>query len=58
MLYEMFDTEISPLFASVLLGLALGAGFGVAAQVSRFCLRRGVVVGPERAQAAGVWGAA
>lgn len=55
MLYELFDTEISPLLASVLLGLGLGALFGAAAQISRFCLRRGVVNGPERAQAAGIW---
>lgn len=55
MLYDLFETEMSPLFASVLLGLSLGAAFGVAAQISHFCLRRGVVEGPERAQAAGVW---
>lgn len=55
MLYELFDTEITPLFASVLLGLGLGALFGAAAQISRFCLRRGVVEGPDRKQAAGVW---
>ncbi|MEP1425591.1 MAG: YeeE/YedE family protein [Paracoccaceae bacterium] len=55
MLYDLFDTEISPVFASVLLGLGLGVVFGAAAQISRFCLRRGVVEGPERAQAAGVW---
>ena len=55
MLYELFDTEITPVFASVLLGLALGLVFGIAAQISKFCLRRGVVEGPDRAQAAGVW---
>ncbi|NNE89316.1 MAG: YeeE/YedE family protein [Silicimonas sp.] len=55
MLYDLFDTEITPLFASVLLGIGLGALFGAAAQISRFCLRRGVVEGPERSQAAGVW---
>ena len=55
MLYDLLDTEITPLFASVLLGLGLGALFGTAAQITRFCLRRGVVEGPERSQAAGVW---
>lgn len=37
-------------------GLALGAAFGVFAQISRFCLRRVVVeTGVERRQAGGVW---
>lgn len=55
MFFEMFDTEISPVFASVLLGAVLGLVFGIAAQISRFCLRRGVVGGADRPQALGTW---
>lgn len=40
--------------ASVLLGLALGAAFGLLAERSAFCFRRSLV-GEDRAQAAGVW---
>lgn len=37
-------------------GLALGAAFGVLAQISRFCLRRAIVEqGAERRRAGGVW---
>ena len=43
MLYELYDTEINPVFASCLLGVLIGLAFGVAAQLSRFCLRRSVV---------------
>ncbi|MEL6980516.1 MAG: YeeE/YedE thiosulfate transporter family protein, partial [Pseudomonadota bacterium] len=40
-------------------GAALGLVFGVAAQISRFCLRRAVAGAPEeRASAGGVWAAA
>lgn len=56
MLYELYDTEINPVFASCLLGVLIGLAFGVAAQLSRFCLRRSVVeftVG--RFPAFGVW---
>ena len=56
MLFETFETEISPIFASVLFGALLGLLFGAAAQVSRFCLRRGLVGGRvERSAALGVW---
>ncbi|WP_413720224.1 YeeE/YedE family protein [Silicimonas sp. MF1-12-2] len=56
MLFEIFETEISPIFASVLFGALLGLLFGAAAQVSRFCLRRGLVGGRvERSAALGVW---
>ena len=56
MLFELYDTEITPLFASVLFGAALGLVFGAAAQFSRFCLRRGLVGGAaERRSALGVW---
>ncbi|MDE0521853.1 MAG: YeeE/YedE family protein [Boseongicola sp.] len=43
MLFELYDTEINPGFASCLLGVLIGLAFGVAAQLSRFCLRRSVV---------------
>ena len=43
MLYELYDIEINPVFASCLLGVLIGLAFGVAAQMSRFCLRRSVV---------------
>ena len=48
--------QLTPLGASVLLGLALGIGYGALAQRSAFCLRRGLV-GPWRAclPALGVW---
>lgn len=59
MLFEIYDTEITPAFASVLLGGGLGLVFGWAAQRSRFCLRRGLVgQGSERRAALGVWLAA
>ena len=43
MLYELYDIVINPVFASCLLGILIGLAFGVAAQMSRFCLRRSVV---------------
>ena len=56
MLYELYDTEISPVFASVLLGAGLGLAFGIAAQITRFCLRRGLVSGAsDRSSALGTW---
>ena len=56
MLFETFETEITPIMASVIFGLLLGAVFGAAAQISRFCLRRGVVgTGADRMSALGVW---
>ncbi|MDN5787453.1 YeeE/YedE thiosulfate transporter family protein, partial [Pseudorhodobacter sp.] len=43
----MFETlgfeTLTPRAASVILGLAIGVSFGVLAEVSRFCLRRGLV---------------
>lgn len=56
----MFETlgfeTLTPRSASVILGLAIGLAFGVLAEVSRFCLRRGLV-GPkaERQPALGLW---
>mgnify|MGYP002622161976 CR=1 FL=1 len=56
MLFEMYDIEITPMAAAVIFGGLLGVVFGAAAQISRFCLRRGVVgQGAERASALGVW---
>lgn len=56
MLFETFDTEITPMLAAVVFGGLIGFLFGVAAQISRFCLRRGLVGGgSERASALGVW---
>ncbi|MEK6217431.1 MAG: YeeE/YedE family protein, partial [Boseongicola sp.] len=55
MLFNELGVEISPVFAAVLFGALLGLVFGVAAQISRFCLRRGLVTGPDRKSALGVW---
>lgn len=53
MLLETFDTELP---IQLLLGLGLGLIFGVAAQITRFCLRRAVAGedGPDRSALA-VW---
>jgi len=46
----------TPQAASVVFGLLLGLVFGVLAQISRFCLRRGLVgSGPDRTDALGTW---
>ncbi len=55
MLFENFDLEINPVFASLIFGALLGLVFGVSAQISRFCLRRGLVKGSDRKSALGVW---
>ena len=56
MLFELYDIDISPVLASVVFGAVMGLVFGAAAQISRFCLRRGLVGrGQERSQALGVW---
>lgn len=44
--------------AAVAFGAILGLTFGVLAERTGFCLRRSVVAGPDRRQAAGVWLAA
>lgn len=49
-----FETLTAPQ-AAVWLALGLGALFGALAQVTRFCLRRAIVAGEDRRQAAGVW---
>lgn len=41
--------------ASVWFGLGLGVLFGILAEASRFCFRRGIVQSPDRAQAQGIW---
>ncbi|MDW4499525.1 YeeE/YedE family protein [Sulfitobacter sp. D35] len=59
MLIETFDFGVEVRALHLLLGLALGAIFGIAAQISRFCLRRAVAGAPgERGSATGVWLAA
>lgn len=56
MLLELYDFGLEPRTLHVLLGVALGAIFGIAAQISRFCLRRAVAGDAgERSSAAGVW---
>ena len=41
--------------AAVVFGALLGLAFGLLAERTGFCLRRSVVAGPDRRQAAGVW---
>ncbi len=56
MLLESFGIEMEMSQTQLLLGLVLGAIFGVAAQISRFCLRRAVAGAPqEQGSARGVW---
>lgn len=59
MLLELYDFGIDPRVLHIGLGLALGLLFGIAAQISRFCLRRAIDTGAsDRQAAAGVWMAA
>ena len=55
MLFDLYELPFDAQTAHLLLGLALGLGFGIAAQISRFCLRRGLVAGPDRKPALGTW---
>lgn len=56
MLLELYDFGLEPRTLHILLGAALGLVFGIAAQLSRFCLRRAIAGQPEeRKSAAGVW---
>ncbi len=48
-----FETLTAPQ-AAIFLGLALGAAFGILAEITRFCFRR-ALVGEDRRSAAGVW---
>lgn len=56
-MFETFGFEtLTPRTASILFGLGLGAAFGILAEVTRFCLRRGVIgSGIESRQALAVW---
>ncbi|WP_347312973.1 YeeE/YedE family protein [Defluviimonas sp. SAOS-178_SWC] len=56
-MFESFGFEtLTPAVASVIFGLLLGSAFGALAEVTRFCLRRGLVGDPrERRSALGVW---
>ena len=56
MLLELYDFGYEARALQIFAGLLLGLVFGVAAQISRFCLRR-AVAGPveERASAGAVW---
>lgn len=59
MLLEMFDWGLDARTLQVIFGLGIGLVFGVAAQLSRFCLRR-AVAGPraERGSAGATWSVA
>ena len=59
MLLDQIPLPLDPRGLHVLLGALLGLVFGIAAQISRFCLRRAVAGDvAERRPAAGVWMAA
>ena len=53
MLLDYFG-DMDPRAVHVLFGLGLGLVFGVAAQISRFCLRRSIV-GEDSGAASAVW---
>lgn len=55
MLFDLYELPFDAQTAHLLLGLGLGLCFGIAAQISRFCLRRGLVSGPDRKAALGTW---
>jgi uncharacterized membrane protein YedE/YeeE len=56
MLLETLDWGFEPRAYQLIAGLLLGLVFGIAAQISRFCLRRAVAGEPaERAEAGAVW---
>lgn len=56
MLLELYDFGLETRTLHILLGAGLGVLFGIAAQASRFCLRRAVAGATgERKSAAGVW---
>jgi len=59
-MFESFGFEtLTPRGASVILGLAIGLAFGVLAEVTRFCLRRGLVgTAAERKPALALWATA
>lgn len=56
MLLETFDLGLEARSLHIVLGLLTGLLFGVAAQISRFCLRRSIAGDPgERGSAGAVW---
>ena len=56
MLFELYEIPFDARTMHVILGLFVGLTFGVAAQISRFCLRRAIVGAPEeRKSASAVW---
>lgn len=56
MLLENWDTELDARTLQLLFGLGLGVVLGIAAQISRFCLRRALAGDRyERGEAAAVW---
>ena len=58
-MYESLNLSIPAPQAALLFGLALGAAFGILAEITRFCLRRAVVgAGADRRAAGGIWAAA
>lgn len=55
MFEDLGFVELTAKQVSVWFGLGLGLAFGVLAEITRFCFRRGVVKSPDRKQALGVW---
>ncbi|NNJ67589.1 MAG: YeeE/YedE family protein [Boseongicola sp.] len=56
MLLEMYDWGLEGRTLQVIFGLIIGVAFGIAAQISRFCLRRAVAGrNEERGSAGAVW---
>jgi uncharacterized membrane protein YedE/YeeE len=56
MLLEVFDWGLDARTLQVIFGLAIGVVFGIAAQVSRFCLRRAIAgEREERGSAGATW---
>lgn len=56
-MFETFGFEtLTPRTASILFGLGLGAAFGVLAEITRFCLRRGIIgSGRDGRSALAIW---
>ncbi|MGB0799476.1 MAG: YeeE/YedE family protein, partial [Planktomarina sp.] len=56
MLLEQFELGLSAQTLQILFGLGLGLAFGIAAQISCFCLRRAVASDEgQDTQAAAIW---
>lgn len=56
MLLEVLELDVEARALQVMAGLLIGLVFGIAAQISRFCLRRAVAGDPdERGTASAVW---